>query len=549
MKTSVLDKIRTSLYDVVRNYPIELLLSITFFVIYCCVSDKGGLVFYVLLLFPVFFVLTYVFHRFAEGKYKWIYWLSYLFPVPFFFIDIQSFFPWGYGFTCIAAFFLLLVVYGRSTDKLFACDAVNTVSRMIRAVVSGIFLYMAIALIMLSLEYIFGINSPDVYVDLFLGILMIFIPLVFCTLRQPISDENPTMGKFGSFMLNYILSPALVIYTIVLYVYIVTIVVNWELPKGGLAYMVLAFVIVAMVGQVMQHLLHRNIFKWYYDRFGVLGLPVIVLFWVGVVHRIAEYGFTEARVYLCVAGFIMTYYIVSLLISRLRCYRLTFTVAIVTILIFTFIPGISARSISIWSQAKRLECYAVSLGVWESERGKLMENPPVTTGAAAGELKSSYLYLCDVLGSDEVARRWTGEVDVYAVFYDDTDCSMEEVIAPLFRVYRDFSQPVDVSGYKNFYQVPNYFTEERTYRDVMEQNIYELYDDSDILRYTFDMEKHLSPHLKQLEQVYSSNESSKDISLFVVGNDSLKILFDYIEIYKTECDTIYTMGNAVVFVK
>ena len=178
-----------------------------------------------------------------------------------------------------------------------------------------------------------------------------------------------------------------------------------------------------------------------------------------------------------------------------------------------------------------------------------MENPPVTTGTAARELKSSYLYLCDVLGSDEVARRWTGGVDVETVFRDDVDCSMEEVIAPLFRVYRDFSQPVDVSGYKNFYQVPNYFTEERTYRDVMEQNIYELYDDSDILRYTFDMEKHLSPHLKQLEQAYSSNESSKDISLFVVGNDSLKILFDYIEIYQTECDTIYTMNSPVVFVK
>ena len=69
MKTNVLSKIKTSLCEVVRHYPIELLLSITFFVIYCCVSDKGGLVFYVLLLFPVFFVLTYVFHRFAEAGF------------------------------------------------------------------------------------------------------------------------------------------------------------------------------------------------------------------------------------------------------------------------------------------------------------------------------------------------------------------------------------------------------------------------------------------------------------------------------------------------
>ena len=28
-----------------------------------------------------------------------------------------------------------------------------------------------------------------------------------------------------------------------------------------------------------------------------------------------------------------------------------------------------------------------------------------------------------------------------------------------------------------------------------------------------------------------------------------KILFDYIEIYQTECDTIYTMNSPVVFVK
>ena len=550
MKTNVLSKIKTSLYEVVRHYPIELLLGVTFFVIYYrCVADNKESVFNVLLLFPVFFVLTYTLHRLADGKYRWIYWLSYLFFVPFFFVDLQPFYPWGYGFTGIAAFFLLLVVYGRSTDKLFACDAANMVLRMVRAVASGAFLYIMLALIMVSLEYIFGINFSDSYIHLFLGILLIFIPLVFCALRQSISDESPTMGKFGSFMLNYILSPALVIYTIVLYVYIVTIVVNWELPKGGLAYMVLAFVIVAMVGQVMQHLLSRNIFKWYYNWFGLIGIPVIILFWVGVGHRIAEYGFTEARVYLCVAGFVMTYYIISLSIKRLSSYRLMFTVAIVIILVFTFIPGISARSIGIWSQANRLEHYAVALGVWDGARGKLKENLPVTTGDAAKELKASYLYLCNVLGREEVARRWTGEVDVYAVFCDDTDYPMEEVGTPSFRVYRDFSQPVNVSGYKNFYQVKSNFIDGKAYHDVMKQNVYELYDDSNILLYTFDMEKHLAPHLKHLEQAYSNNESSKDISLFVVGNDSLKIVFDYIEIYTAECDTIYTMSNAGVFVK
>ena len=60
MKTNVLSKIKTSLCEVVRHYPIELLLGVTFFVIYYrCVADNKESVFNVLLLFPVFFVLTY----------------------------------------------------------------------------------------------------------------------------------------------------------------------------------------------------------------------------------------------------------------------------------------------------------------------------------------------------------------------------------------------------------------------------------------------------------------------------------------------------------
>lgn len=109
MKTNVLSKIKTSLCEVVRHYPIELLLGVTFFVIYYrCVADNKESVFNVLLLFPVFFVLTYTLHRLADGKYRWIYWLSYLFFVPFFFVDLQPFYPWGYGFTGIAAFFFIV---------------------------------------------------------------------------------------------------------------------------------------------------------------------------------------------------------------------------------------------------------------------------------------------------------------------------------------------------------------------------------------------------------------------------------------------------------
>ena len=105
---------------------------------------------------------------------------------------------------------------------------------------------------------------------------------------------------------NYVLHPAIAIYTVILYLYAISILVNWELPKGGISYMVFAFFMVAFAGMTMQVIAAKPVFKAFYRYFTYIAIPPLCLFWMGALCRIQMYGFTEMRVYLIVCGLIVT---------------------------------------------------------------------------------------------------------------------------------------------------------------------------------------------------------------------------------------------------
>lgn len=103
-------------------------------------------------------------------------------------------------------------------------------------------------------------------------------------------------------LLNYIVTPALLIYTAILYLYMAKILFTWSLPEGGVAYLVFGFTITALAVKAVDQLLGKLIYNWFFDRFSLVSLPMLVLFWIGVMRRTNEYGLTEPRVYLLVCG-------------------------------------------------------------------------------------------------------------------------------------------------------------------------------------------------------------------------------------------------------
>ena len=66
----------------------------------------------------------------------------------------------------------------------------------------------------------------------------------------------------------------------------------------------------AFVVRMLRELVSKRIAEWFYGRFGLVMLVPALLFWIGFVRRVGEYGLTAPRVYLLVCGIVMTFAVV-----------------------------------------------------------------------------------------------------------------------------------------------------------------------------------------------------------------------------------------------
>lgn len=99
-------------------------------------------------------------------------------------------------------------------------------------------------------------------------IFLTVMPLLYCYLRAHNNHENHyDNSKFLSIIVDYILSSALVVYTLILGIYILKIVVVQELPRGGVAYMVSVYIALALSANLLNKLVEKSHFNWFYNNF------------------------------------------------------------------------------------------------------------------------------------------------------------------------------------------------------------------------------------------------------------------------------------------
>ena len=96
----------------------------------------------------------------------------------------------------------------------------------------------------------------------------------------------PFKSKLFDVLLNYVLSPALLIYAVILYLYFIKIAVLWSLPKGAVASIVVSFTAAAFILKGCQVFLTRRYYDWFYDHASLAVFPALVMFWIGTLYRI-----------------------------------------------------------------------------------------------------------------------------------------------------------------------------------------------------------------------------------------------------------------------
>lgn len=445
------------------EFPVEALMGLSFFLIAAYNTYHGfgnaPIKYFdeeILLFFVPLFVLTYCLHQ----KDKWAYIASFfIFPIlmP---LSLESFMSSSkMPFLYVLAALLLVLGTRRLNDRPFGARLLHLATQLAFGVLVTGILYMAILAITWSFFYIFGIKEPQnfyLYVSEFLGFVV--APLVCVSFVSHDEYEEGETPKILQIIINFILTPAIIIYTVILYAYTLKILFTWDLPKGGVAWMVMGFIVVALAGHLAQYILPRRHYDWFYRNFTWIALPPLVLYWVGTLYRIRLYSFTESRVYLLVAGVLMTLFVLMLLWKAPRRYQLMTLLAMLAVVVFTYIPGISAKSIGIACQQSRMEKIIERLQMKDPATGKFFKVFDVEKIRKDSLLCAEYSEAVDVI---EYVRGGVGREKFDSIHGKlklsayDVVFKSPTIVPTLTLTYSadDLPQPIDLGDYNQSYHL------------------------------------------------------------------------------------------------
>lgn len=376
--------LREGAVRVVRSYPVETLLAL-----YACIRclltyeldwseeelfNRLGLV-------PLFFALALAVNNLAgRGPWRKVYWVVWAPIVPLTFwsglgdwIESASF---RISLGILAPLLLLLSLRAVRNDRFVNGALVWLRSGALALLFANVALGLFYA-ILYSATYIFGLDGAWIeHVAVWAVTICetLAVPLLFLMMADRWRDAELRGSRILEMLLNYIVTPALLIYAAILYLYMAKILVTWTLPEGGVAYLVFGFTMTVLLVKALRQQLARRIGDWFYDRLSLLSLPIVALFWVGVARRVGEYGLTDSRIYLLVCGSVMTVCILLFLSRRTGRYLWVVLASMAAFASVAYIPALSPRQAALRSQARRVERIAAGLGRLE-ESGRLSLAP------------------------------------------------------------------------------------------------------------------------------------------------------------------------------
>lgn len=535
-----------------KEFPVETAMGFAFFIIAVwhiesrrwvggnAVSDVNE---DILFLFVPLIVLTYWLNRLYKRQtaQKWknvcilAYVLSGLLFFPLMALDLKSFIETiAFGFTYVLAGILLVVGTRWMDNRGFAAHVLHVVTQLfIGCAISGL-LNLTVFAIVASFIYIFGLDvSSNIYVHIASFVWFVLAPQICFTLMTQDEDEVNEPVKPLRIILDFILSPAVIVYTVILYLYFITIAVKWDLPKGNVAWLITGFIAVALIGRLMQYVLTKRHYDWFYNHLPWIAIPPLVLYWIGSVYRISVYSFTESRFYLIVAGVLMTLFIMMLIWKRTRKFQLMALIAAGAIVVFTYIPGISAKSIGLRCQMVRFHKLATELKVFDAKTGLLPKTVDFDAIHKDSLLCEQYRELCSVIsyvredmGKEAFFRQYgQWKYNEYHFDYRDGEAF------PVPRDYVELTQPLNLGDYNVL--LPN--------------EKYIVYHDGDVVKVMLDSKEIMS---YPIDNLVRQNPALLDTPerLCTYRNDSLFLVLSGFEIRDKQVVHVNT-GNFMLFRK
>lgn len=220
-----------------------------------------------------------------------------------------------------------------------------------------------VELALLAIKELFNCHFSDkVFFETFatlaiLGSTIIF--LLFSDTGLPYLEKKRVYPIILKFFTQFILIPLLLSYLLILYFYSVKITWNWELPRGWVSYLVLAYSIVGILALLLVHpLKSENVKSWVlvFNRVYYYTLiPLLILLFTAIFTRVLQYGYTEARYFVLLLALWLTTVVLYFVLNRKASIKFIPVSLFLFGLIALVFPYFNAFSVSKRSQEKELK--------------------------------------------------------------------------------------------------------------------------------------------------------------------------------------------------
>jgi len=301
---------------------------------------------------------------------------------------------------------------------------------VVLAVIVGLIFAGGISAILASLEFLFNVDLPwRAHEHVWATAASLIAPLYGLSLMPVRLDEEVALSggrdtlieRGVSVLVNYIMVPIAVVYTLILHAYAVKILLDGALPKGQIGLMVSIFAVggtatwlIAWPWRETGTVLLR-LFMRYWFWFTIV--PVILLV-IAIWERISTYGVTPDRYGIALIAVWLALVTLYLAIRRNRADMRALLGSFAILVLIGSAGPWGANNLSIESQFGRLVGYFQSEKLLTPEN-KIVDQPPTISPDGKREIETILWTLSSMGGLDKLKPYFAGRKD--DPFADQTD--------------------------------------------------------------------------------------------------------------------------------
>lgn len=425
---------------------------------------------------PMLFIFVYLSRPYSWYRFSWIVPLVALAIIGMtndsaeFYLTSPKF--WG------ANFIALLVLLGFPFEKNnqgFIYRNFTNLFHIGLATAVWLLVFGLVAAILFTITTLFNVEFSNSFYNHFYTSLGIFTqPLFFLVFQQRQAKSEMTLNRIFEILVNFVLAPALMIFTVLLYAYVVQIIFEGVLPKGMLANITLPYLLGGLGVYALRSICAKSRWETFFKFYPYLSIVPIVLLWLAIDRRISAYAWTEPRIYLVALATAITIAYAILIVPKARQYRLISGVVMVAIFAMTWI--VKPQEIAYQSQTARFEQLLKNLNL-SDDSGKIrddvdfverLENMPKSELKDWEELDNAKYYMVLHIALDpyvedpykekqEIFKQRYGKKSEELLtlhIYGDEIRINEQVISDQGTKVEFLWESIDVTPYKKWIRVP-----------------------------------------------------------------------------------------------